>query len=283
VLLILAGLFLLFGRGRFRLAGEPLEKQVFQWTTGSPAAGDPNGPAAAPDAGSADAAAAGFQSALPGDAWAGAAPGEIRRLVFRSIGEMNIRQVDGEGLMVEASEALKSRVRSRVEGGTLEIWMESGWWDWLDFSLWGSPSIRYELAVRSLEGIHMAGAGSIRADRLSTPRLDIHHAGLGSLTIGALEARDLSVRMSGMGSVEIKGGQVENQVVSQQGAGSYQSGRLASRAAKVSLQGLGSATVWAADTLDAEVRGLGSIEYFGSPQVTKSLNGLGSINARGTR
>jgi hypothetical protein len=298
VLLIAAGLFILFGRGRISRWSGSIEREVHNWSGSSfseapDTASTANASAATIPAASAEATAAAMEDASSG-AWQvptgevnprfeqqAGTPGEIRRLVFRSVGDMTIVQGENEGLVIEASESIKSRVRSRVEGGVLEIWHDNNWWDWLDFGLWGGGSIHYELTVRSLESMHLKGAGSIRVDRLSGPRVEILHTGLGSLTIGQVETQELSVRMSGLGSLEIKGGQAARQVVEQRGAGSYTSRKLVSQAAVVNLTGLGSASVCAAATLDARVSGLGSIDYYGSPQVSKSVSGLGSINARG--
>ena len=64
------------------------------------------------------------------------------------------------------------------------------------------------------------------------------------------------------------------------GAGSYDAPRLESENANIKLQGVGRATVWATQTLNATVDGVGSIDYFGSPDVRKSVSGLGKVAAR---
>jgi hypothetical protein len=282
VLLILAGIFLLFGREKFGQWFKPVQQTAYQWT-GADRSSSPTAPdISTPDGIVQENPAAGLplEDVSSTAAWTDLAPGEIRQLNFRSIGDVTIVQGESEGLVVDAPDSVKARLRSRVQNGVLEIWHENSWWDWLDIGLWGGVSIHYHLNVRSLESIHVAGASNIRADELRVPRLEIDHNGLGNLTIGVLETNDLSVHMGGLGNLEIKGGHAGQQAVDQSGAGSYRAGRLASRTASVNLSGLGSASVWVSDSLDAHVSGLGSIDYFGSPQVNKSVSGLGSINAR---
>ena len=49
------------------------------------------------------------------------------------------------------------------------------------------------------------------------------------------------------------------------------------------ISGLGSATVWATETLDASISGAGNIEYYGDPQVTKQVSGLGNVEGKGEK
>lgn len=273
VLLIGAGVLLLLGRERLSQWAGPLERGVANLAGVSAGNGEQVafGAAAPLDLGSLNTSDE------------TAAPGAIQRLVFRSIGNMTITQGENEGLVIHASDEMRARVRSQVNAGTLEIWYQTDWWEWLGFGMWGSSNIHYELTVRSLESIRAVGVGNIKADRLITPRFEVVHTGAGNVTIGSIETDELVARMDGVGNLEINGGRANRQTVNQNGAGSYSADRLASQVAVVQLNGLGSASVWASEQLDARVNGLGSIEYYGNPQVSKRVNGLGSVNARGTR
>ena len=209
--------------------------------------------------------------------------GTIRRLVFRSIGEMVIEQGAEDALVINAPDSIRANVRARIAGDTLDVWYQTDWWDWLGFGLWKTANVRYVLTVRSLERIHLEGTGTITAAQMSAPRVEIAHSGAGTLTVGTLETEELSARLQWVGVIEIKGGRATRQVVLQRGAGSYSAGQLASQTADVRMEGVGSATVWVEELLDARVNGLGSIEYYGSPRVNKSVNGLGGVNPHGDR
>ncbi|MFU8827459.1 MAG: GIN domain-containing protein, partial [Brevefilum sp.] len=66
-------------------------------------------------------------------------------------------------------------------------------------------------------------------------------------------------------------------------AGSYQAGNLQSYDARIEINGLGSAVVWAADTLQVSINGAGSVDYYGSPQLTQEISGLGNVNKLGDK
>lgn len=271
VLFILVGAALLLGPQRLRSIVFPIERWAGGLTGMMAEDGD-----AAPRSGE------GWQ-AVSLEGGQALLPGSVRRLVFRSVGEMRVVQGEQDALVIDAPAAIRANVRARAGGDTLEIWYQADWWDWLGFGLWNAASVRYALTARSLESIRLQGMGTIKIDQMSAPQIEIIHSGAGTLTIDRLEAEELHSHMQGLGSLEIKGGRAGRQVVLQRGAGSYSAGRMASQAAEVRLQGLGSATVWVEEQLDARVDGLGSIEYYGSPRVQKTVNGLGSVNSHGER
>lgn len=64
-------------------------------------------------------------------------------------------------------------------------------------------------------------------------------------------------------------------------AGNYNAEDLECQEAMVEINGLGSATVRASDTLAATINGAGSINYYGDPTVRQSINGVGDINRVG--
>ncbi len=59
--------------------------------------------------------------------------------------------------------------------------------------------------------------------------------------------------------------------------------RLSSARSTVKLSGVGNATVWASESLDATLSGAGVIEYYGDAKVTQKVSGLGVIKYLGAR
>jgi hypothetical protein len=90
----------------------------------------------------------------------------------------------------------------------------------------------------------------------------------------------LDCTLSGVGSIRASG-TANSETVHVQGLGSFNGGDLHSQEASVNLDGMGSATVWADNNLNANVDGMGSVNYFGAAQVIKAINGLGSIKSLG--
>ncbi|MGE5139172.1 MAG: head GIN domain-containing protein [Rudaea sp.] len=177
---------------------------------------------------------------------------------FGSVGELTITQGDHEGLTIQAEERILRQIKTEVKDGVLTIHAAPN----NLASLNTNKGIYYNLTVIRLDGITLAGAGDIHARNIQSDRL--------------------SVTLSGGGTLEM-GGEVGQQSVLLSGAGKYDGGNLKSRSAVVNLTGVGSATVWATDSLDAKITSVGSIEYYGNPRVTKEISGLGSINGLGSK
>ena len=51
----------------------------------------------------------------------------------------------------------------------------------------------------------------------------------------------------------------------------------------VKLAGVGTATVWVKNNLDASISGAGVIEYYGNPQISEHNSGLGMLKYLGKR
>ncbi|RPJ44520.1 MAG: hypothetical protein EHM21_10175 [Chloroflexi bacterium] len=283
VALILVGLYVLFGKAYFNQASGPVSRSMVNFSSQASVVNGADRVIAASD----------LQANLQADLQPGLEPIEIdpgpveeapasevisgiRRLSFRSLGEITILQGEREGLEIEASEAMKERIRCEVRGNTLTIRLEQDWLDWLNPRFWNIGPIRYTLTARNLEAVDAAGLGNMLIDGIATRRLDLAHSGTGNVTVRRLEAEELSARQAGLGNIEVDG-QVSRQTVDLTGTGSYHAQRLESRMASVRLSGLGSAVVRVSDTLDAQVSGTGSIEYFGNPRVSQRVSGLGSV------
>ncbi len=198
----------------------------------------------------------------------------VNRVSLAGVGVLVITQGDAESLVIKADAQVMSRITSRVEGETLVIGLESGsWWRKLGDAL---KTIRYDLTMKEIAGITLAGAGKIEASGVSAERLDLAVSGAGKLRIDALSATDLSVVVSGAGGCEVSG-RVENQDITITGAGGYKAPELRSCCAKALLSGTGTITVNVDETLDATVSGAGSIRYHGEPTVFRRITGVGSI------
>jgi len=283
VLLILVGVIVLLNRTVWARSdnGGPAVRSTVSFSApdaSQPAAQQP--PVAAPAASDAagDAAAPAAAPVTTTEPVSG-----IRRVRFRAVGDMTIVQGESEHLEIEASQAVRERVRTELIGDMLEIRFDQNWWDWINPRYWNfSTPLRFHLTVRALDAIDTAGVGSLQVSAFTTPRLELHHSGAGSIEIRGLAVDELRVNQAGLGNIAISG-QAQRQEIMLSGAGSYQAGRLDSSTAVVNLSGIGSATVWVHDSLDARLSGTGSIEYYGSPRVSQAVSGLGSVRQLGDR
>jgi hypothetical protein len=195
------------------------------------------------------------------------------------VGELTITQGDSESLTVEAEDNILPHIITEVKDGTLIIRFDTV--RWTD-SFQPTKSIKFTLTVKDLAQLDISGAGSTDVGDLKTESLSVDISGAGSLKIKNLEADDLQVNLSGAGSFDLAG-KAARQTVTIDGAGSYNAGDLECQEASVTISGAGSATVWATETLDAELNGVGSIRYYGEPEVTESVSGLGTVVSLGAK
>jgi hypothetical protein len=178
-----------------------------------------------------------------------------------------------------------ARIETQVEEGQLTIGFKRTWMDWIDdvlnVGLSGKP-VKFDLVVKQLSNLLIMGAARVQIKGLETERLVVDLRGTGEIRIVSLDADGLEVRLPGAGAVRATGRATE-QTVAIHGAATYEAGELKSQRVKATLYGLGSATVWAVEELDATVRGVGEVSYYGSPTVHKLVDvpSVGGVRSLG--
>jgi hypothetical protein len=161
----------------------------------------------------------------------------------------------------------------------LTIGIGGTWWDKLGMALndvLSGRKIVYQLTVAELNGVTVRGAGRVKCAELQTDQLSVRVAGAGEVTIGSLSTGQLGVDVPGAGRVQLAGKATE-QRVALTGAGTYRAPQLESQKAQVKLSGVGSATIWVVQELEASIQGVGSVEYYGSPSVSERITGVGRL------
>ncbi|MBI4672111.1 MAG: DUF2807 domain-containing protein [Chloroflexi bacterium] len=200
-------------------------------------------------------------------------------VTLAGFGDLNITQGETESLMIQAEDNILPYITTEVKDDVLTIGLKSGI---NNVSLSPTNPVKFELAVKTLNSIQLAGAGNITTSALKSETLNLTTSGAGSLNMQQLQVKQLEVVVSGAGSVTLAGSS-DTQTASLTGLGSYNAGDLQSQRASVTISGAGSATVWAKESLTAQISGAGSISYYGEPQVSQSVNGLGSVKNFGTK
>ena len=189
-------------------------------------------------------------------------------------GNVEIRQGNTEGVIVETDDNLQALVETVVENGTLRIRPAKK-----NMSL-ETRNMKIVVMARTLERVSVAGSGAVAADKLHVERMQFDIGGSGELNVRDLRAESLAVSLGGSGGLNV-GGNVERLQISIGGSGEVQAGRLASRDAVVSIGGSGEATVSASKTLNLSVAGSGDIGYYGDPKVSQNIRGSGTIKRLG--
>jgi hypothetical protein len=117
---------------------------------------------------------------------------------------------------------------------------------------------RVEISIHApqIESVEMLGAGTITVTGLKTDRFAVAVAGAGDVTVSG-QTSSLVTALSGVGSIDAR---------------SLHAVDVTAR-----MSGVGSITVNATSTLDAQLSGVGDIHYTGDPTVTSSVSGAGDI------
>ena len=189
-------------------------------------------------------------------------------------GNVEIRQGNAEGVIVETDDNLQALVETVVENGTLRIRPAKK-----NMSL-ETRTMKIVVMARTLERVSVAGSGEVAADKLHVERMQFDIGGSGELNVRDLRAESLAVSLGGSGGLNV-GGNVERLQISIGGSGEVQAAKLASRDAVVSIGGSGEATVSASKTLNLSVAGSGDIGYYGDPKVSQNIRGSGTIKRLG--
>jgi hypothetical protein len=93
-----------------------------------------------------------------------------------------------------------------------------------------------------------------------------------------MEMKADNVRITGEGGIyfELKG-VAKSLDVKITGAGHVNAERLKAKNVSIKIEGVGTGSVYATETLFAKIEGVGKVSYKGHPKVTKSIDGLGSV------
>ena len=203
-------------------------------------------------------------------------------LMFRGMGRIDLLQGDHEELVILAQPEILSRIKTEVREGTLHIDYDEDWKDWTGIRTLSGDKIVFRLMMKEILSLSISGVGSLDTPRIETGNLSLSITGPGFLTVGELKTTSLAASLSGVGAIDVAG-TTDELAVTLSGAGAFKGSRLAAGKANVRLSGVGTATVWAKDTLETSLSGAGVIEYYGSPQLVQSNTGLGVLKFIGNR
>jgi hypothetical protein len=187
-------------------------------------------------------------------------------------GRLHVTQGETETLTVRTDDNILPLIKTDVREGTLRIWIDGR----------GHPhgisptQLSYEVGVKSLAAITVAGAAQIETGSLVGDDLRLTVSGSAQFSLVGLTATSLHVNSMGGNSFAVAG-TVDQQAITINGAGEYQAKELASRTAIVEVNGAGHATVRVSEELNVTVNGAGVVEYLGNPKVQQHMQGVGVV------
>lgn len=203
---------------------------------------------------------------------------DVSRVELRDFGELRITQGDEESLTVEGDARLLPRVWTEVRQGTLFLQVGRSWPGKFLASILPpeGKGLRYRLMLRTLLGVRLEGACSMKMAALKTPSLALRASDLASMELSAVEARTLEVVLKRGGEIEIAG-QVHEQIIRVTGVSAYIADQLISQRADVNLRDASLAMLHVEEQLRITISGIGRVAYRGEPDITRDITGAGSV------
>jgi hypothetical protein len=206
---------------------------------------------------------------------------DFDRISLEGVGELIVTQGEEESLSVTTDDNIMPYIDVDVRQDTLVLGFTSAA---RNRSISPSDGIQYNVVVKDLSRLDLAGAGNLSIDGLETDMLHLEVSGAGQLSILDLAADELVVRLTGASSV-IVSGEVKGQDISLTGAGNYYAPDLLTETTIIDITGIGNATVWATETLDVDISSIGTVLYYGSPRVVRQTaeQGIGRVVSQGEK
>ena len=123
-----------------------------------------------------------------------------------------------------------------------------------------NKGIDITITLPSLNGLQVTGIGNGEIHGIDSDDFTVEFAGLGSLEMSG-KCGTFDVDFAGMGDLDTRDLECED--------------------VTIDMSGMGSASVFASESIDAEMSGMGSIDVFGDPKkVTKEKGFMSSIDIR---
>ncbi|HSL42063.1 MAG TPA: head GIN domain-containing protein [Anaerolineales bacterium] len=222
--------------------------------------------------------------------------GGFDQVTLEGSGNVHIEQGQTESLSVKMDDNLVRFLDIKVSGNELILGIKRG----LDLN--PSQTIVYNLTVKDLRNITLAGSGSfdierlqlndlrislpgsgdIKIESLAAKELDIDLGGSGSITLDNINVKLIDTALRGSGDIELHGITKEEKVVVR-GSGNYWAEDLQTKTAHVSIPGSADVTLWVTKELEIRINGSGDIQYYGQPVVYQAGSGSCEITPMGEK
>jgi hypothetical protein len=194
---------------------------------------------------------------------------EFRKLFVGGNYDLRLVPSDVSRVVIETDQNLMRYINVELHDGSLNINNV--------YTLKGSRGIVVEVYYQTVEQVHSTGNSKISHEGiLEAENLRVGLSGAGAIDL-EINTDKVQVDMSGAGVVELRG-KTRRQETHISGAGGLVAENLISEECYIHLSGLGGASVYVSEKLEASITGIGGITYAGRPNlVEKQITGLGKI------
>lgn len=181
---------------------------------------------------------------------------------------VSLSQADSSSITVQASSENKKKLDIEVHDSTLYVRMKNKNISIEDTKLNITVSDLKKLKIEG--GLNMVTKGYLKLDDLF---IDIEGGANAKLK---LTASRIETEAEGGVNIEFEG--ITNDfIIKAEGAGNIDADRLEAKNVTCEIAGIGNASVYATETLNARIEGIGKIGYRGNPSITKNIDGIGVV------
>jgi hypothetical protein len=193
---------------------------------------------------------------------------DFNRIKFEGAYNAKLVQGDKPAFVMTTTQQLQNKVKIRVEDSTLYIKSK--------INNLGTDEIKLLITVNQLEDIKIEGGVFLTSvGFLELKDLNLTVEGSAFINL-KLNAEQIRTRASGGVNMEFEGKTDRFYAISE-GAGNIDADHLESKIVECRVSGVGNASVFATEKLDATVEGLGKIGYRGDPTINKQVSGIGMV------
>ena len=211
---------------------------------------------------------------------------EFTRVANEGQFDVYIIQSDEYNVTIEAESNLVGRIRTRMNGNTLEI-------DTRD-NLKPTKPMKLYIRTPDVHGVSLSGSGIIDLGQIVTTSLDVRLSGSGEIR-GEVEAEDvyLSISGSGASNLVLHSNTLETSISGSgdmyfEGAGNSASFNISGSGSisaynyelqdcTARISGSGDMFVNVSDNLNVTISGSGSVYYIGHPAINTNISGSGNV------
>lgn len=193
---------------------------------------------------------------------------DFKRIDFEGAYNIELTQGDATSLTMNTTEELHDKVRIWVSDSVLNVKT--------NVKNISSDEIKIFITFSQLENIYVKGGAFLKTTGfVDLNDLDIRIEGGASVDMH-VTAKKINARAEGAVNMEFQGVVDEFRAISE-GAGNIDADELQAKFVDCRVSGVGNASVYATEELNAKVEGLGKISYRGNPTLYKKVDGIGVV------
>jgi hypothetical protein len=195
--------------------------------------------------------------------------GGVTRIIFKTPGELIVRQGTDEKLTVQAEAKVLAQLDISTKNDTMVLASKG------NFKT--EKGLKYTLTIKSFRSLKSDGSGNSTVESFTGPEMDFEGAGSGNISVKNIKPGQVKLVISGSGNIDVAGSG-KSLIARIGGSGTIDAVKFQALAADAGIDGSGNISVHADETLKAAISGAGNIEYKGKAKVTQSITGAGNVN-----